>query len=68
MTEELLNTIIVGAPNFVGFAIALFIMWLHSRQQNDLIKLLIEKWSECEDDTERSKIAQKGGNLQEISK
>jgi len=57
MDTEFLQTIITGAPNFVGFILALVILYRRLGQQDKTIAILIDKWSNCEDDSERSKIA-----------
>jgi len=57
MTEELLQQIVTGIPNFAGFTIAIFALLYVIRQKDMLIRMLIERWAECEDDSERKQIA-----------
>lgn len=53
MTDELIQQIITGAPNFVGFAIAILVLFRVIGRQFDLIVMLTEKWENCEDDREK---------------
>lgn len=57
MTDKLLEQMITGAPNFIGFVLAIGVLYRVILQQNKLISTLIDKWESCEDDAERVKLA-----------
>ena len=53
MDNEILNTVIVGAPNFVGFVMALVLLYRRLRNQDELIMALLRQIEDCEQDRER---------------
>jgi len=57
MEQKLLEQIILGAPNFIGFALAVFVLYRRLAASDKMNQLLIDKWSECEDDEEKAKLA-----------
>lgn len=57
MTDKLIEQVITGAPNFVGFVFGLILAYRVIVLQNRLIGELMLKWEHCEDDAERVKLA-----------
>lgn len=53
MENDLIEKIVLGAPNFVGFVIGLTLLYRRLRHQDEFVRELIRQWSECEDDKER---------------
>lgn len=59
MTEDTLTSIIQGIPNFTGFMMAIFLAMYVIRLNHEEKKQLMQHWKDCEDDEERTKIADK---------
>lgn len=56
MSEELINTIVLQAPNFIGYTLLAVILLYVIRLQQKLIMTLVEKWERCEDDNDKVSI------------
>jgi len=53
MDTQLIDKIITGAPNFIGFAVALFLLYRRLVAMDKLVLYLTEQWANCESDEER---------------
>lgn len=53
METDMLNNMILQAPNFVGFIFAILILNRVISMQEKRIDTLIAQWEKCEDDRER---------------
>ena len=41
MTDEFVQTLVMQAPNFIGFMLLTYLMWKVISQQNEMIKALV---------------------------
>lgn len=48
MTDELVQTMILNAPNMIGFIVALLVLTGELRNRSKQYEKLLELWRECE--------------------
>lgn len=50
MNDEMLNTMMLNAPNFIGFMLLSTALYRRLVAQDRLVMTLIDKWESCEED------------------